>query len=51
MTPRLGDPPAIPTPVDKCPKCKKKDGWEWHWGSLDGSKLGYSECKSCEAKF
>ena len=47
----LGDPPSVPTPIDVCPKCKKKDGWEWHWGNLSGEKKGYSECKSCGAKY
>ena len=51
MTIKVGDPPAVDSPIDPCPKCKKKNGWEWHWGSLDGEKKGWSECKNCGAKF
>jgi len=37
--------------IDPCPKCKKRDGWTWHWGKNDGMGTGYGECNSCGAKF
>ena len=39
------------TEIDPCTKCKKRDGYIWHWGKNDGKGAGYSECKSCGAKF
>ena len=39
------------TEIEPCPKCKKKSGWEWHWGKNDGMGTGYGECKGCGAKF
>ena len=36
--------------IDPCTKCKKRDGYVWHWGNISDSK-GYAECKSCGAKF
>ena len=47
---KVGDPPAVPTPIDICSSCKKKEGYIWHWGEISNSQ-GYSECKSCGAKF
>ena len=38
------------TDIDPCTKCKKRDGYVWHWGNISDSK-GYAECKSCGAKF
>ena len=29
--------------IDPCPKCKKRDGWVWHWGKNDGMGAGYGE--------
>ena len=46
---KLGDPPAFPTPIDACPKCKEKQGYTWHWGEISNSQ-GYAECKGCGAK-
>ena len=37
------------TDIDACPKCKKRDGFKWHWGNISNSP-GYSECISCGAK-
>jgi hypothetical protein len=37
--------------IEACPKCKKCNGWIWHWGSFNGEKEGHSECTSCGAKF
>lgn len=38
------------TDIEPCPKCKKSEGWIWHWSkNWDGS--GYSECKGCKAEF
>lgn len=48
---KLGDPPAFPTPIEPCPKCSKKAGWIWHWGTNNGNSTGHSECKGCGAKF
>ena len=36
--------------IDPCPKCKKQQGFIWHWGKNNGHSEGYSECKSCGAK-
>jgi hypothetical protein len=47
---KVGDPPAFPTPIDACPKCKEQKGFIWHWGQNDGKGTGYSECKGCKAK-
>ena len=38
------------TDIDTCPKCKKQQGFTWHWGNNDGKNAGYAECKSCGAK-
>ena len=38
-------------PIEACPKCKKKAGWNWTWGKNDGHSKGYSTCKGCKAKF
>ena len=38
------------TDIDPCTKCKKRDGYIWHWGNISNSK-GYAECKACGAKF
>ena len=46
---KVGDPPAVPTPIEACPKCKEKKGYTWHWGDISDSH-GYAECKGCGAK-
>ena len=38
------------TDIDTCSKCKKKEGYKWHWGEISNSQ-GYAECKGCGAKF
>ena len=48
---KVGDPPAIPTPIDKCPKCGKHEGWNWVWSKEILNGNGYSVCKSCKAEF
>ena len=48
---KLGDQPAFPTPVDPCPKCKKKDGFYWHYAKDSGMTNGWGECNACGAKF
>ena len=51
MTPKLGDPPAFPTPIDPCPKCKKKAGFDWKYALDSGMTNGYGICNACGAKF
>ena len=51
MTPKLGDPPAFPTPIDPCPKCKKKAGFDWKYATDSGMTNGYGVCNACGAKF
>ena len=48
---KVGDPPASPTPVDPCPKCKKKDGFYWHYATDTGMTNGWGECNACGVKF
>ena len=48
---KLGDPPAFPTPIDPCPKCKKKDGFTWIYATDSSMVGGYGECNACKAKF
>ena len=48
---KLGDPPAFPTPIDPCPKCKKKDGYDWHYAKDSSMTGGYGVCNACGAKF
>lgn len=48
---KLGDPPAVPTPIDTCPKCKKREGWEWKWSKSMEAGDGFSVCKACKAEF
>jgi hypothetical protein len=47
---KVGDPPAVPTPIDTCSKCKKNEGYTWHWGEISNSQ-GYAECKGCGEKY
>ena len=49
---KVGDPPAFPTPIDPCPKCKKKDGWDWKYSKFGAEvQTGYSKCEGCGAEF
>ena len=48
---KLGDPPTVPTPIDECPKCKKKAGWDWKYSNFGKDQSGHSTCKSCGAVF
>jgi len=50
MVPKLGDPPAFPTPIQPCPKCKKREGWDWVWSHFGQDQNGHSVCKSCGVK-
>ena len=33
------------TDIDPCPKCKKQNGFTWHWGHNDGKGEGYADVK------
>ena len=48
---KLGDPPAVPTPIDPCPKCKARDGWDYKYSSFGKDQSGHSICRACGAKF
>ncbi len=47
---KLGDPPAVPTPIYPCPKCKKKAGWNWHYSNFGKDQSGHATCENCGAK-
>lgn len=49
--PKLGDPPAFPTPIDKCPKCGKREGWKWKNSTSMEEGDGFSTCEACGAEF
>lgn len=36
--------------IESCPKCRKRDGWEWTW-SKSFDSTGVSTCKGCGEKF
>lgn len=44
---KLGDPPAFPTPVYQCPKCKSKKGWKWHYSKFGQDQSGHATCEEC----
>jgi len=48
---KVGDPPAQPTPIDPCPKCKKKAGYKWHYSTDSEMTNGWGECVGCGEKF
>ena len=48
---KVGDPPAFPTPIQPCPKCKKKDGWDYKYSNFGKDQSGHSTCKNCGAVF
>lgn len=49
---KVGDPPGVPTPIEPCPKCKKREGWIWHWSDFNAKiQTGHSECEACGALF
>ena len=47
---KLGDPPAFPTPIYPCPKCKKSEGWTWHYSNFGKDQSGHATCNGCNAK-
>lgn len=39
------------TEVDKCTKCGKREGFDWHYAKDSGMTTGYGTCKSCGVKY
>ena len=37
--------------IEPCPKCKKKEGFDWHYAKDSSMTGGYGVCNACGAKF
>lgn len=42
---------VIISDIEACPKCKKKEGWNWTGSNFGKDQNGHSICKSCGAVF
>lgn len=36
--------------IEQCPKCKKYEGFVWHYSTDSAMTNGYQTCKACSAK-
>ncbi len=39
------------TDIQPCPKCKKKEGFDWVWSHFGKDTGGHSVCKACKKAF
>jgi len=48
---KVGDPPSVPTPIEICNKCGKREGYKWTYATDSEMSNGYGECKGCGVKY